>query len=224
MPCGCDRKTDLQEILLGNLDENVVQNGVGVQLHYRCCWIENYGPVDVKLEDDNVVADGASSVRTASGASRAAMRDEPARRWSGVAYSGYTVFGELASIRRTTRSATVRIGPNQYCDYGMIAASLSTPWGRRASRRRRRGASRGGECDTAPPARHRRVDHASRETRPEGPRRQTQDIGKGRYQRYAFLAGPGSAETEEKPDGTVPFLKKTFEAGLLIFMLSGRYS
>ena len=41
---------------------------------------------------------------------------------------------------------------------------------------------------------------------------QTQDIGKGRYQYYAFLArDPGSAETEEKPDGTVPFLKKTFE-------------
>ena len=40
----------------------------------------------------------------------------------------------------------------------------------------------------------------------------TQDIGKGRYQYYAFLArDPGSAETEEKPDGTVPFLKKTFE-------------
>merc|ERR1711970_380546 len=38
------------------------------------------------------------------------------------------------------------------------------------------------------------------------------DIGKGRYQYYAFLArDPGSAETEEKPDGTVPFLKKTFE-------------
>ena len=40
----------------------------------------------------------------------------------------------------------------------------------------------------------------------------TQDIGKGRYQYYAFLArDPGSAETEEKPEGTVPFLKKTFE-------------
>merc|ERR1712216_648445 len=38
------------------------------------------------------------------------------------------------------------------------------------------------------------------------------DIGKGRYQYYAFLArDPGSAETEEKPDGTVQFLKKTFE-------------
>ncbi|KAH8066710.1 FAD binding protein [Aureococcus anophagefferens] len=38
------------------------------------------------------------------------------------------------------------------------------------------------------------------------------DIGNGRYQYYAFLArAPGSAETEAKPDGTVPFLKKTFE-------------
>jgi zeaxanthin epoxidase len=38
------------------------------------------------------------------------------------------------------------------------------------------------------------------------------DIGKGRYQWYAFLARlPGSAETEEKPDGSVPFLKNIFE-------------
>mmetsp|Transcript_7893 Transcript_7893/g.23496 ORF Transcript_7893/g.23496 Transcript_7893/m.23496 type:complete len:535 (-) Transcript_7893:39-1643(-) len=38
------------------------------------------------------------------------------------------------------------------------------------------------------------------------------DIGKGRYQYYAFLARPpGSAEDEEKPDGTIPFLKQTFE-------------
>ena len=38
------------------------------------------------------------------------------------------------------------------------------------------------------------------------------DIGNGRYQYYAFLArAPGSADTEEKPDGTVPFLKETFE-------------
>ena len=38
------------------------------------------------------------------------------------------------------------------------------------------------------------------------------DIGNGRYQFYAFLARePGSAETEEKPDGSVPFLKEIFE-------------
>ena len=37
------------------------------------------------------------------------------------------------------------------------------------------------------------------------------DIGNGRYQFYAFLARePGSAETEEKPDGSVPFLKEIF--------------
>ena len=56
--------------------------------------------------------------------------------------------------------------------------------------------------ESATPARHRRDPRST----------QTQDIGKGRYQYYAFLArDPGSAETEEKPDGTVPFLKKTFE-------------
>jgi len=38
------------------------------------------------------------------------------------------------------------------------------------------------------------------------------DIGKGNYQWYAFLArAPGSVETEEKPDGNVPFLKAIFE-------------
>ena len=37
---GVIERPDLQEILLGNLDENVVQNGVGVHsLHYRCCGI-----------------------------------------------------------------------------------------------------------------------------------------------------------------------------------------
>jgi len=37
------------------------------------------------------------------------------------------------------------------------------------------------------------------------------DIGKGNYQWYAFLArAPGSSETEEKPDGSVPFLKNIF--------------
>ena len=66
-----------------------------------------------------------------------------------------------------------------------------------------------------PPRRHAIAASTTRREsrRPEGPRStQTQDIGKGRYQYYAFLArDPGSAETEEKPDGTVPFLKKTFE-------------
>jgi zeaxanthin epoxidase len=38
------------------------------------------------------------------------------------------------------------------------------------------------------------------------------DIGKGNYQWYAFLArAPGSAAAEEKPDGSVPFLKTIFE-------------
>lgn len=38
------------------------------------------------------------------------------------------------------------------------------------------------------------------------------DIGKGNYQWYAFLARqPGSAEYEEKPDGSAPFLKNIFE-------------
>merc|ERR1712161_68540 len=37
------------------------------------------------------------------------------------------------------------------------------------------------------------------------------DIGNGRYQWYAFLAKPpGSAEKEEKPDGTVPYLSNVF--------------
>lgn len=37
------------------------------------------------------------------------------------------------------------------------------------------------------------------------------DIGKGNYQWYAFLARqPGSADTEAKPDGSVPFLKNIF--------------
>lgn len=37
------------------------------------------------------------------------------------------------------------------------------------------------------------------------------DIGKGNYQWYAFLArAPGSAETEEKPGGSGPFLKNIF--------------
>ena len=38
------------------------------------------------------------------------------------------------------------------------------------------------------------------------------DIGKGNYQWYAFLArDPDSSETEEKPDGSVPFLANIFE-------------
>lgn len=38
------------------------------------------------------------------------------------------------------------------------------------------------------------------------------DIGKGRYQWYAFLARPpGSGDTEERPDGNVPFLTEIFK-------------
>jgi zeaxanthin epoxidase len=38
------------------------------------------------------------------------------------------------------------------------------------------------------------------------------DIGKGRYQWYAFLAKPpGSADTEDKPDGNMPYLSNVFE-------------
>ena len=38
------------------------------------------------------------------------------------------------------------------------------------------------------------------------------DIGNGRYQWYAFLAKPaGSAELEEKPDGSAKYLKDVFE-------------
>ena len=38
------------------------------------------------------------------------------------------------------------------------------------------------------------------------------DIGKGNYQWYAFLARePGSAEVEEKPEGSVKYLKDIFE-------------
>ena len=79
--------------------------------------------------------------------------------------------------------------------------------------RRRGGETSRRERDTALPARHRRDAIAASTTRRESRRPElTQDIGKGRYQYYAFLArDPGSAETEEKPDGTVPFLKKTFE-------------
>jgi len=37
------------------------------------------------------------------------------------------------------------------------------------------------------------------------------DIGKGNYQWYAFLARPpGSADAEDKPDGSVPYLKDIF--------------
>jgi zeaxanthin epoxidase len=37
------------------------------------------------------------------------------------------------------------------------------------------------------------------------------DIGNGCYQWYAFLARPpGSADTEEKPEGTSPFLQNIF--------------
>merc|ERR1712230_230990 len=146
---GVIERPDLQEILLGNLDENVVQNGVGVHSYTTgAVGSRITGPVDVKLEDDNIVAGdvlvGADGIWSQV---RAAMRDEPARGdGSGVAYSGYTVFaGELAydSPDNGEVGYKVYIGPNQY---------------------------------------------------------------------FAFLArDPGSAETEEKPDGTVPFLKKTFE-------------
>jgi len=38
------------------------------------------------------------------------------------------------------------------------------------------------------------------------------DIGKGNYQWYAFLARPpGSSETEEKPEGSSPYLQNIFE-------------
>merc|ERR1719353_254596 len=159
---GVIERPDLQEILLGNLEEGVVNNGVGVHSYTTgAVGSRITGPVDVKLEDDNIVAGdvlvGADGIWSQV---RAAMRDEPARGdGSGVAYSGYTVFaGELAynSPDNGEVGYKVYIGPNQYF---VIT-----------------------------------------------------DIGKGRYQYYAFLArDPGSAETEEKPDGTVPFLKKTFE-------------
>merc|ERR1711871_1509515 len=159
---GVIERPDLQEILQGNLEEGVVNNGVGVHSYTTgAVGSRITGPVDVKLEDDNVVAGdvlvGADGIWSQV---RAAMRDEPARGdGSGVAYSGYTVFaGELAynSPDNGEVGYKVYIGPNQYF---VIT-----------------------------------------------------DIGKGRYQYYAFLArDPGSAETEEKPDGTVPFLKKTFE-------------
>ena len=159
---GVIERPDLQEILLGNLEEGVVNNGVGVHSYTTgAVGSRITGPVDVKLEDDQVVAGdvlvGADGIWSQV---RAAMRDEPARGdGSGVAYSGYTVFaGELAynSPDNGEVGYKVYIGPNQYF---VIT-----------------------------------------------------DIGKGRYQYYAFLArDPGSAETEEKPDGTVPFLKKTFE-------------
>merc|ERR1711939_1057967 len=146
---GVIERPDLQEILLGNLDEHVVQHGVGVHSYTTgAVGSRITGPVDVKLEDDNIVAGdvlvGADGIWSQV---RAAMRDEPARGdGSGVAYSGYTVFaGELAydSPDNGEVGYKVYIGPNQY---------------------------------------------------------------------FAFLARDmGSAETEEKPDGTVPFLKKTFE-------------
>lgn len=38
------------------------------------------------------------------------------------------------------------------------------------------------------------------------------DVGRGRYQWYAFLARPpGSAVKEERPDGDVPYLKGVFD-------------
>mmetsp|Transcript_12728 Transcript_12728/g.39294 ORF Transcript_12728/g.39294 Transcript_12728/m.39294 type:complete len:540 (+) Transcript_12728:403-2022(+) len=153
---GVIERPDLQEILLGNLADGVVTNGVGIASYDA----SGASGVVTKLEDDTEIpgdvlvgADGIwSNVR-------AAMRDEPARgEGSGVAYSGYTVFaGELnyASPDNGEVGYKVYIGPNQYF---VIT-----------------------------------------------------DIGKGRYQYYAFLARPpGSAESEAKPDGTIPFLKETF--------------
>ena len=38
------------------------------------------------------------------------------------------------------------------------------------------------------------------------------DIGRGRYQWYAFLARPADSEaSEEKPDGSSPYLQNLFE-------------
>jgi zeaxanthin epoxidase len=117
---GVIERPDLQEILLGNLDENVVQNGVGVHSYTTgAVGSRITGPVDVKLEDDNIVAGdvlvGADGIWSQV---RAAMRDEPARGdGSGVAYSGYTVFaGELAydSPDNGEVGYKVYIGPNQY--------------------------------------------------------------------------------------------------------------
>ena len=117
---GVIERPDLQEILLGNLDEHVVQNGVGVHSYTTgAVGSRITGPVDVKLEDDNIVAGdvlvGADGIWSQV---RAAMRDEPARGdGSGVAYSGYTVFaGELAydSPDNGEVGYKVYIGPNQY--------------------------------------------------------------------------------------------------------------
>jgi len=154
---GVIERPDLQQILLDNLAEGVVNNGVGVDSYTTT----GASSVDVKLEDERIVpgdvlvgADGIwSQVRSM-------MRNEPARgEGSGVTYSGYTVFaGELAydSLDNGQVGYKVYIGPGQYF---VIT-----------------------------------------------------DIGKGNYQYYAFLArDPGSAESEEKPDGSVPYLKKIFE-------------
>ena len=117
---GVIERPDLQEILLGNLEEGVVNNGVGVHSYTTgAVGSRITGPVDVKLEDDQVVAGdvlvGADGIWSQV---RAAMRDEPARGdGSGVAYSGYTVFaGELAynSPDNGEVGYKVYIGPNQY--------------------------------------------------------------------------------------------------------------
>ena len=136
---GVIERPDLQEILLGNLEEGVVNNGVGVHSYTTgAVGSRITGPVDVKLEDDQVVAGdvlvGADGIWSQV---RAAMRDEPARGdGSGVAYSGYTVFaGELAynSPDNGEVGYKVYIGPNQYF---VITVRLRRPF---RERRRRDG-------------------------------------------------------------------------------------
>ena len=102
---------------MGNLDENVVQNGVGVLVTLPVLW-------DRELRARPRQARRRASLRRRPrrrgqhrSQVRAAMRDEPGARGSGVAYSGYTVFaGELAydSPDNGEVGYKVYIGPNQY--------------------------------------------------------------------------------------------------------------
>eukprot|EP00592_Proboscia_alata_P009536 CAMPEP_0194359262 /NCGR_PEP_ID=MMETSP0174-20130528/6530_1 /TAXON_ID=216777 /ORGANISM="Proboscia alata, Strain PI-D3" /LENGTH=538 /DNA_ID=CAMNT_0039130065 /DNA_START=92 /DNA_END=1708 /DNA_ORIENTATION=+ len=153
---GVIERPDLQEIFLGSLAKDTVQNGDGIAGYE----VAPNGAVKVQMESGNTVEGdvliGADGIWSAV---RAKMRDEPLRgEGSGVSYSGYSVFaGELdyASFDNGKVGYKVYIGPGQYF---VIT-----------------------------------------------------DIGKGRYQWYAFLARePGSAATEEKPDGTSPFLQNIF--------------